>query len=118
MKKGVGIGVSEGKGGREARKIRGALLGGWKGKDGRGEGWLTEQDSQEGFRAHYTVMNKVEDEEVVGRVLREVERGLRWGDRGEAVGLGLWSYERGWWKWVRGFEFRGGEGEREVRENE
>jgi hypothetical protein len=56
-------------------------------------------------------MNKVEDEEVVGRVLGAVERGLRGGDRGEAVGLGLWRYERGWWKWMRGFEFRGGEGE-------
>jgi hypothetical protein len=31
------------------------------------------------------------------------------GDRGTVVGLGLWRYERGYWKWVEVFEFGKGE---------
>ena len=110
MKKGFGISVPEGKGGARARQVRGELLGMWQGEDDGG--WLSEQDSGMGYRTHYTVMNKVEDEGVVRRAFGEVERefGVGEGDRGRAVGLGLWRYERGWWKWVQGFEFGGGEG--------
>ena len=106
MKKGFGISVPEGKGGRRAREVRGRLLGAWQ-EEGEGGSWLSEQDSGMGYRAHYTVMNKVEDEGAVRRALGEVERGWE-GDRGRAVGLGLWRYERGYWKWVQGFEFEGG----------
>jgi hypothetical protein len=105
MKKGFGITVPEGKGGRKAREVRAGLLGVWQ--DGESS-WLSEQDSGTGYRAHYTVMNKVDDEGVVQKALREVESGWK-EDRGRAVGLGLWRYERGYWKWVQGFEFGSGE---------
>ena len=105
MKKGFGISVPEGKGGRQARVVRTELLSLWQG--GEDGSWLSEQDSGMGYRAHYTVMNKVDDEGVVAKALGEVEGSWR-GDRGRAVGLGLWRYERGYWKWVQGFEFGGG----------
>lgn len=108
MKKGFGISVPEGKGGRRAREVRSGLLGVWQDGDGEGGSWLSEQDSGTGYRAHYTVMNKVDDEGEVQKALREVENGWQ-GDRGRAVGLGLWRYERGYWKWVQGFEFGSGE---------
>jgi hypothetical protein len=106
MKEGFGISVPEGKGGKNAREVRAELLGVWQ--DGEDGSWLSEQDSGPGYRAHYTVMNKVDDEGVVQKALGEVESGWK-GDRGRAVGLGLWRYERGYWKWVQGFEFGGGE---------
>lgn len=56
MKKGIAISVPKNQGGDLAQKVHGALLGAWK-----GEGWLSEQDAG-GMRAHYTIMNKVDDE--------------------------------------------------------
>jgi len=109
MKKGFGISVPEAKGGKRAREVRGELLGTWQSEEeGDERSWLSEQDSGTGYRAHYTVMNKVEDEGAVKRAFGEVERSWK-GDQGTAVGLGLWRYERGYWKWVQGFEFGGGE---------
>lgn len=67
------------------------------------EGFLSEQDAG-GFRCHCTIMNKVDDERVVEAAWEEVGREWK-GDWGVVEGLGLWRYEKGWWKWQRGFEF-------------
>ena len=104
MKKGIAISVPKNQGGDLAQKVRGALLGAWE-----GEGWLSEQDAG-GMRAHYTIMNKVDDEGEVADAMEEVIGSWK-GDRGTVVGLGLWRYEKGYWKWVEAFEFGKGQGE-------
>ena len=68
------------------------------------------QSSGEGerWRAHWTVMNKVDEGEAVERALEEVEdvREMGW-----ARGLRLWRYGRGGrWGFERDWWF-GGEGE-------
>lgn len=98
MKKGIAISVPAHQGGAQAQEVHQALLSAWE-----GEGWLSEQDSG-GMRAHYTIMNKVDDEEEVARAMEEVAGNWK-GDRGTVEGLGLWRYEKGYWKWVEGFEF-------------
>ena len=98
MKKGIAISVPKNQGGDLAQKVHGALLGAWE-----GEGWLSEQDAG-GMRAHYTIMNKVDDEGEVADAMEEVSGSWK-GDRGTVVGLGLWRYEKGYWKWVEAFEF-------------
>lgn len=103
MKKGIAISVPANEGGAHAQEVHRALLSAWE-----NEGWLSEQDSG-GMRAHYTIMNKVDDEEEVARAMEEVAGSWK-GDRGTVEGLGLWRYEKGWWKWVEAFEFGGKEG--------
>lgn len=103
MKKGFAIAVPKAKGGEKAQSVHAALQGPWK-----QEGWLSEQDGG-GFRVHYTVMNKVDDEEEVAAAMEEVKASFK-GDKGRVEGLGLWRYERGYWRWVRGFELGTGEG--------
>lgn len=98
MKKGIAISVPRDQGGEQAKEVHSALLGAWE-----GEGWLSEQDSG-GMRAHYTIMNKVDEEEEVARAMEEVAGSWK-GDKGTVVGLGLWRYEKGFWKWVEAFEF-------------
>jgi hypothetical protein len=86
------------------KKVYRQLQGPW-----RKEGWLSVQDSAKRLRPHYTVMNKVEDESQVEVAVRELEkRFAEGGDEGVVEGLGLWRYERGWWKWVEGFRFDSG----------
>lgn len=67
--------------------------------------FLSEQDNG-GFRPHYTIMNKVDEEKVVEDAYREVERSWE-GCRGTAEGLSLWLYEGPGWKKIRDFEFKG-----------
>lgn len=98
MKKGIAISVPKNQGGDLAQKVHGALLAAWE-----GEGWLSEQDAG-GMRAHYTIMNKVDDEEKVAGAMEEVSTDWK-GDRGTVVGLGLWRYEKGYWRWVEAFDF-------------
>ena len=98
MKKGFAISVPKNQGGDLAQKVHGVLLGAWE-----GEGWLSEQDAG-GMRAHYTIMNKVDDEGEVADAMEEVSGSWK-GDRGTVVGLGLWRYEKGYWRWVEAFEF-------------
>lgn len=106
MKKGIAISVPRNQGGEKAQGVHKALLGAWE-----GEGWLSEQDAG-GMRVHYTIMNKVDDEEEVARAMEEVNNSWK-GDKGTAVGVGLWRYERGYWKWERAFRFGEGENEKE-----
>lgn len=98
MKHGIAISVPAHQGGAQAQEVHRALLQSWE-----GEGWLSEQDSG-GMRAHYTIMNKVDDEDEVGRAMEEMAGSWK-GDRGTVKGVGLWRYEKGYWKWVEGFEF-------------
>jgi len=98
----VGINVTQ-EGGRESKKVYEELRGKWR-------GFLSKQDDG-GFRAHYTVMNKVEDESVVEGAMEEIRASWK-GDRGVCEGLVLWRYDRGWWRLEREFQFGGGrEGE-------
>ena len=100
-KRGIAIVVADGK---EFEHLRNSLQLPWK-----RERFLSAQDAAPRAKPHYTVMNLVDDGEVVERAFVEVQQGFKIVE-GVAVGLGLWKFERGWWRWVRGFEFGGGEG--------
>lgn len=101
MKKGFAISVSTPHGGRQAQQIHRQLQEAWK-ADGQ---WLSDQDAG-GCRVHYTLMNKVDDEVEVQHALDEL-MGYWKGDDGNAEGLALWRYDRGFWRWERKFSFRG-----------
>ncbi|KAF2493373.1 hypothetical protein BU16DRAFT_465627 [Lophium mytilinum] len=89
MRRGVGISVA--RGGPESRRIHRELREAWL--DG-----LSEQD-RGGWRPHWTVMNKEDEEQRVREAYAEVEA---WeGAKGWGVGLGLWRYEKGRWVWER-----------------
>lgn len=78
------------------------------------EGWLSDQDRS--FQPHWTVQNKVEDEKVVEKSMREVEGVLKGegqgggGLVGKATGLTLFRYEKGYWKFEKSWKFGGKEG--------
>ena len=72
---------------------------------GRWEGFLSKQDR--GFRAHYTVQNKVDEEEVIERTLEEVKAFE--GSTGTVDGLSLYRYDKGYWRHERDFWFAKGE---------
>lgn len=67
--------------------------------------WLSAQDRDHAFRPHYTVQNKVNDPAVVDRCFREIDTTFP-GSTGQARGLSLYLYDRGWWKWEDEFLFR------------
>jgi hypothetical protein len=102
-KRGVGIFIPDGSGGREAKAVHRELQSPWK-----TAGFLSQQDEAP-MRLHYTVMNKVDDESEVRRVVEELRERVEneGGDEGTVEGLGLWLYERGYWRWVRGWQFNG-----------
>ena len=109
LRKGVAIPLLPESGGRQVAALRERLRSSWA-----GEGWLSKQDMQssgdgERWRAHWTIMNKVEDEESVERGFEEV-KGVR--EQGWARGLRLWRYGRGGgWGFERDWWFEGkGEG--------
>ena len=97
MRKGVGIGIPDSEGGKQINSLRHWLRAPWK-----RERFLSAQDAG-GRKVHYTVVNKVDDAEEVGRVLEVLESGWK-GDWGLAVGVGLWRYDRGKWEWREGFD--------------
>lgn len=100
MKKGFAVGIAEGEGGVQGKRLHGVIQGPWK-----KEGWLSTQDAG-GCRLHYTLMNKVDDggavEVAYGELLEQFK-----GDAGMVEGLALWRYDRGFWKWDRKFAFKG-----------
>ncbi|KAK3707579.1 hypothetical protein LTR37_012074 [Vermiconidia calcicola] len=104
-KRGMAIIVPQDRGGKDFEHLRTSLQRPWK-----REGFLSAQDAAPRAKPHYTVMNLVDDAEIVERAFEEVQGAFEV-DEGWAVGFGLWRFERGWWRWVRGFEFGGGEGE-------
>ncbi|KAI4118545.1 MAG: hypothetical protein LQ345_001430 [Seirophora villosa] len=81
--------------------------------EGQWGGFLSRQDR--GFRAHYTLQNKVDDGELVRKTLEEVRAGFE-GSTGTVEGLALYSYQRGYWKLRQVFPFTGGE--EEVRQKQ
>lgn len=99
LSKGIAIGVPKFKGGDDAREVHGRLKESWK-------DFLSRQDAG-GLAAHYTIMNKVDDEAVVQKALSEVE-GQWSGCKGTVEGLSLFRYDRGNWVHVQDFHFVGG----------
>jgi hypothetical protein len=98
LKKGIAIHISNPDGGRQGHAIHRELQNRW-----RNERFLSDQDAG-GCRLHYTIMNKVDDEDGVGRAYEEVVKSFE-GDVGTAEGLALWRYDRGFWRADRRFLF-------------
>ncbi|KAF1829247.1 hypothetical protein BDW02DRAFT_510411 [Decorospora gaudefroyi] len=88
MRKGVGVNVDEGY--KNMKTLHEQLQTQWL-------AFLSEQDAA-GFRPHWTVMNKVDDEKKVDGAFATIRQELSEGSvEGRAVGLDLWRYERGDW---------------------
>lgn len=98
LKKGVAISVAKTQSAAQTQEVHRALRQPWL-----DEGFLSDQD-RGGCHVHYTIMNKVDDESEVLKALEEVQQSFQ-SDVGQAVGLGLWRYDRGWWRWERRFDF-------------
>ena len=99
LKRGVAISVAKNTGSAQAQEVHNALQRPWLDAE-----FLSEQD-RGGCRVHYTVMNKVEDEAVIQKALGDLGNDFR-GDWGTAEGLGLWKYDRGFWRWEQRFDFK------------
>lgn len=102
-KRGIAIAVPQNQGGKQAKEIRNALQAPWK-----QQGILSQQDAQPTGRMfpHYTVMNKVDDDAEVRKAEEELQNGFV-PDQGVVEGLGLYLYDKGWWRRVRRFDFGG-----------
>lgn len=99
LNKGIAIGLPKAKGGDDARNVHTQLKGAWK-------DFLSRQDSG-GFAAHYTIMNKMDDESAVQNAFDEVEANWK-GCHGTAEGLSLFLYDRGNWVHMEDFRFGSG----------
>lgn len=66
------------------------------------QGFLSKQDQS--FKAHYTIQNKVNDKEEVGKTLEEVQKNFA-GSTGTVTGLSLYLYARGYWKLKQFYPF-------------
>lgn len=96
MRKGVGINVDEGY--QAMKQVHADLQSQWA-------AFLSEQDAG-GFRPHWTVMNKVDDEHKVDGAFSTIRQELsERNQEGQAVGLDLWRYERGNWIFAKEFLF-------------
>jgi 2'-5' RNA ligase len=96
MRKGVGVNVDAGY--QNLKEVHGQLRSQWM-------SFLSEQD-QGGFRPHWTVMNKVDEEQEVENALGAVRKELSQSTKeGQAVGLDLWKYDRGNWIWAKEYTF-------------
>ncbi|KAK5682696.1 hypothetical protein LTS10_005826 [Elasticomyces elasticus] len=100
LKHGIALSVAKTQGSQQAQGVHRALQQAWL-KDG----FLSEQD-RGGCHVHYTIMNKVDDDAEVAKAMEEVQNTFQ-SDVGTAEGLGLWRYDRGWWRWERRFDFTG-----------
>jgi mannose-1-phosphate guanylyltransferase len=101
MRKGVGINVDEGY--KNMKTVHQDLQSQWS-------VFLSEQDAG-GFRPHWTVMNKVDDEKKVDDAFSTIRQELsERNQEGRAIGLDLWRYERG--NWIFAKEWLFGEGEK------
>ena len=99
MRMGVGVNVDAGY--QKIKEVHGQLRSRWM-------PFLSEQD-QGGFRPHWTVMNKVDEEKEVKHALDAVRTELSQSTKeGQAVGLELWRYDRGKWIWVDEYTFSDG----------
>ena len=98
MKRGIAIDIPKSQGREQIQGIRQRLLKPW-----RDEGFLSGQDAG-GARCHYTIMNKVDDEEAVSKAFEEVSKEWK-GNWGMADGLALWKYDHGFWEPEKRFLF-------------
>lgn len=57
------------------------------------------------FKTHYTIMNKVDDEELVEKCLEEVKDKFE-GSEGVVEGLDLRMCAKGYWKFEKTWRFR------------
>lgn len=97
----AGVAISPEQGTEQGAAVHAALRERWS-------DFLSKQDAK-GFKAHWTVMNKVEDEEKVDAAFREVQDWTRErGASGQADGLVLWRYNHGRWEFEREFAFSSG----------
>lgn len=88
IRQGVGIAVDR-EGCERAKEVHALLQEEWR-------EFLSEQDAKGEIRVHYTIMNKVDTEEVVDRAFQEVTEGWRT-DKGYVEGLSLFEYVKGRW---------------------
>lgn len=96
MRKGVGVNVDDGY--KNMKNVHGDLQSQWS-------EFLSEQDAG-GFRPHWTVMNKVDDENKVDSAFETIRQELsKSNQEGRAIGLDLWRYERGNWVFAKEFLF-------------
>jgi mannose-1-phosphate guanylyltransferase len=96
MRKGVGINVDEGY--NKMKTVHQELQSQWS-------AFLSEQDAG-GFRPHWTVMNKVDDEKKVDDAFSTIRQELsERNQEGKATGLDLWRYERGNWIFAKEYAF-------------
>ncbi len=96
----LGVGVNVGKGYNKMKQVHESLRSNWMPH-------LSEQD-QGGWRPHWTVMNKVNEEERVNEAFHAVEKEMLQNiQEGQAVGLDLWRYDKGNWIFANGYRFEG-----------
>lgn len=94
----AGVAISPDRGTQDGAEVHAALR-------ERYEPFLSKQDSK-GFKAHWTVMNKVEDEEKVDAAYADLQQWTKEkGAAGQADGLVLWRYNHGRWEFERDFPF-------------
>lgn len=97
MRKGIGVNV--GVGVQHMKIVHEQLRSRWK-------HFLSDQDRY-GFRPHWTVMNKVDDEQRVDQALKSIRTELSRDTKdGIALGLEMWMFEKGRWRWVNEYTFR------------
>lgn len=102
-----GVGIALGTGIQEAKLLHDRLRGEWV-------QFLSEQD-QGGWRPHWTVINKEDNDERVTEAFEVIRTGLHRDDKdGTANGLDLWKYGRGNWEWTKEFVFVGNERAQDV----
>ena len=101
LTRGIAIAIPKSRGHKQIQSIRHNLLKPW-----RDEGFLSEQDAGRA-KPHYTIMNKVDNEEDVAKAFEEVKN---WkGHWGMAEGLALFRYHRRFWIPKKTFLFTGQE---------
>jgi 2'-5' RNA ligase len=96
----LGVGVNVGKGYNSMKALQGDLRSQWISH-------LSEQD-RGGWRPHWTVMNKVNEEKKVEDAFETIQKDVLENVReGKAIGLDLWQYDKGNWKWTSEYTFVG-----------
>src|SRR5690242_11612961 len=73
-----------------------------------GKGYNRMKQDQGGWKPHWTVMNKVNEEKKVDEAFQTVEKEmLEKVKEGQAIGLDLWRYDKGNWIFVNEYKFKG-----------
>ncbi|KAH6633143.1 hypothetical protein C7974DRAFT_392230 [Boeremia exigua] len=96
----LGVGINVGKGYNRMKQVHEDLREQWMPH-------LSEQD-QGGWKPHWTVMNKVNEEKKVDEAFHAVEKEVLQNVReGQAIGLDLWRYDKGNWIFANEYKFKG-----------